>query len=74
MPSHDPYAEIKALCTRMESDGVSPDTIIDALLVTGMNAGRIMSGDDHMAAWLHRMAVRFEARANHQPPPPRLTQ
>jgi hypothetical protein len=72
--STDPYTAVKGLCQKLEDEGVGPDRIVDALFCTGFNAGRILGGDDHMIAFLYRMAATFEASAKNQPPPPRLTQ
>ena len=72
--STDPYAAFRNLAMTLEKDGVGPDTIVDALLCTGLNAGRILGGDDYMIAFLHRMASTFEASARNQPRPPRSVQ
>jgi hypothetical protein len=72
--STDPYAAVKGLCMKMETDGVSPHRIIDALFCAALNAGRILGGDDHMVAFLHRMIAIFEAKAKSQPRPPSSVQ
>ena len=61
--STDPYAAIKAVCAKLEAEGHSPDVIVDALLCTGLNAGRLLGGDDHMIAFLTRMVATFAAPA-----------
>jgi hypothetical protein len=74
MMSTDPYAAFRNLAMNLQSDGVGPDRIVDAMLCVGMNAGRILGGEDHMIAYLHRMLSIFEARAKNQPRPPSSTQ
>jgi hypothetical protein len=70
----DPYAAFRNLAMNLQTEGVGPDRIVDAMLCVGMNAGCRLGGEDQMIAFLQRMLSIFEARTKGQPRPPITTQ
>jgi hypothetical protein len=70
----DPYQTLRDAAMALEAQGVGPDRIVDAMLTVGLNAGRILGGEDHMISYLHRMLTIFEVRTKRQPPPSCRTQ
>jgi hypothetical protein len=70
----DPYEAVRGLCAELEAEGHTADIIIDALLHTGLNAGRRLGGHDHIVSYMHKMISVFEAREERHAAPPVMTQ
>ena len=70
----DPYEAVRNPCASLEAEGHSPDVIVDTLLHTGLQAGCLLGGPEHVISYLHRMIAVFQAQADRQAAPPVQTQ
>ena len=60
----DAYKAFRDLARDLESKGVDPVEIADALLVLGINGGARLGGNEHMADFLEKTAG--QVRAGHR--------
>jgi hypothetical protein len=55
------HRTIREAAKKLEDSGVDPGSIVDALLVLGINSGICVSSKEHMADWLKKVAAEVRA-------------
>ena len=56
------HKAVKEAARKIEEEGAMTTSIVDALLVVGINAAIRVSDKEHVAAWLKQQALQVRAR------------